>query len=147
MFDQNRSLVFLFDAAGDLVGRIEGDDIHGNQVLASPARLVTVSARAVTTLTATSRAEYPIDESAVTAAANDPVTGATTLWFNSGRSSTFVTVAGDGTTTTGSVPSLVDAAAQCGDHAIATARDVGPADADGRYRYAASELDLLGGSR
>ncbi|TQF74159.1 hypothetical protein FK531_05805 [Rhodococcus spelaei] len=133
IFNQNRSLTFLFDEGGEVVGRIEGDEIHATQALASPGRLVTVSAHAVTTMTPTSRIDFGIDESTVQAAVNDPATGVATVWFNGGRESVFVTVAGDGQAATGSVPGLVDAAAQCGDRVVAVARDVGPADTDGRY--------------
>ncbi|MFC9788820.1 hypothetical protein [Rhodococcus sp. NPDC127528] len=135
LFNENRSLVFLFDADGDVVGRIEGHDITGSRTLASSRNLVTVSARAVTTLTATSRAEFGIDESWVEAAANDPASGAATVWF-SRRDSTFVTVAADGRARSGTVPGRVEAAAQCGERAVAIAIAIAieavPAD-DGLY--------------
>ncbi|MFD4469654.1 hypothetical protein ACFWPA_15350 [Rhodococcus sp. NPDC058505] len=133
LLNQNRSLTFLFDAAGNVVGRVEGNDISYTQALASPGRLVTVSADAVTTLTPTTRTEVGIDEFMVQAAVNDPATGTATIWFNSGRESSFVTLAGDGHPVSGSVPGLVVVAAQCGDRAVAIARDVTPADAEGRW--------------
>lgn len=144
VMNRNRSLTLLFDAAGDLVGRIEGNDVYATQAVASPGRLTTISADAVTTLTAAGRAEFGIDEHMVTAAVNDPATGAATVWFNSGRESTFVTIGSDGTATTGAAPGVVEVAAQCGDRTVALTHGLEPADAEGRWIFRLFEVPAGG---
>ncbi|MFD4295089.1 hypothetical protein ACFWQG_17915 [Rhodococcus sp. NPDC058532] len=144
LLNQNRSLTFLFDADGDVVGRLEGNDVYATQAVASAGRLTMVSADAVTTLTPAGRAEVGIDEHMVTAAANDPANGAATIWFNSGGESTYVAIDTDGTATTGAVPGVVEVAAQCGDRAVALTQGRELADADGRWLFRLVELPAGG---
>lgn len=131
LFNENRALTFAFDGEGNVVGRLEGEDIYANQVLASKRNLVTVSARAVTTLTDTSRIEFPIDEHMVEAAANDPESGATTIWFNSGRESTFVSIDADNEARSGAVSGMVQTVAYCGNRHFAIADDLLTPTTDG----------------
>jgi hypothetical protein len=131
LFNENRALTFAFDGNGNVVGRVEGEDIYANQVLASTRNLVTVSARAVTTLTDTSRIEFPIDEHMVEAAANDPESGATTIWFNSGRESAFVSIGADNEASSGTVSGMVQTVTYCGDRHFAIANDLLTPTTDG----------------
>ncbi|GAF43705.1 hypothetical protein [Rhodococcus wratislaviensis] len=121
-----RAIVFVFDEGGNVLGRLEDEPIYANPVLASKQSLVTASGRAVTTLTSTSRIDVPVDEGIVEAAANNPETGSATVWFNSGRTSNFVSVDADGQTRTGSVQGMVRTATYCGDRQFAVVRDIIP---------------------
>ena len=118
--------MFVFDEGGNVLGRLEDEPIYANPVLASKQSLVTASGRAVTTLTSTSRIDVPVDEGIVEAAANNPETGSATVWFNSGRTSNFVSVDADGQTHTGSVQGMVRTATYCGDRQFAVVRDIIP---------------------
>ena len=121
-----RAIVFVFDEGGNVLGRLEDEPIYANPVLASKQSFVTASGRAVTTLTSTSRIDVPVDEGIVEAAANNPETGSATVWFNSGRTSNFVSVDADGQTHTGSVQGMVRTATYCGDRQFAVVRDIIP---------------------
>ena len=83
--DKDRSLLLVFDAAGDVVGRVDGPAIHASQVLARNGRVVMSTASFVATLTASTRSDHAIEgESFVQAAAMAPETNAATLWYNTG---------------------------------------------------------------
>ncbi|MDI9938596.1 MULTISPECIES: hypothetical protein [Rhodococcus] len=138
-----RTIVFVFDEKGNVLGRLEDEPIYANPVLASKQSLVTASGRAVTTLTSTSRIDVPVDESIVEAAANNPETGSATVWFNSGRTSNFVSVDADGQTHTGSVEGMVRTATYCGDRQFAVVRDIIPAGDMTKHRL----YELLPGGR
>jgi hypothetical protein len=138
-----RTIVFVFDEKGNVLGRLEDEPIYANPVLASKQSLVTASGRAVTTLTSTSRIDVRVDESIVEAAANNPETGSATFWFNSGRTSNFVSVDADGQTHTGSVEGMVRTATYCGDRQFAVVGDIIPSGDLVKHRL----YELLPGGR
>ncbi|MHA4854390.1 hypothetical protein L1080_033375 [Rhodococcus sp. MSC1_016] len=114
-----RTLVFVFDESGNVVGRMENGRVDGNQVVASHHNVVTASSRAVTTLTDTARIDTPITEHTVASISNNPDSGATTIWFNSGRSNNYVSVSAEHWILQGSVPGMVRTTAYCGDRHFA----------------------------
>lgn len=109
------TVVFVFDEHGTVLGRIEDGRIDANQVLFSQYNAVTATARSVTVLTARERSDIPIDEHTVVAMANNPDSGATTVWFMDGRSSTFVSIGADQQVRQGSIGGIVRTSAYCGD--------------------------------
>ncbi|MFD3510110.1 hypothetical protein [Nocardia sp. NPDC058666] len=126
--DKDRTRVFLFDAKGEVVSRLDGVAIANNRLLVSRQRLITVAGSSVTTLDGAGRFAVPIDaELIVQAAANDPRTGAATIWFNSGviddqYTNRYVSIGPDHTSRVGSVPGIVGSAGYCGDKHFAVVR-------------------------
>lgn len=126
--DKDRSLLFMFDAAGDVVGRLDGAAIHGSRVLAGNGRAVMSTASFVATLTASARSDHAIEgEWFVQAAAMTPGSTAATLWYNTGvvedrYVNRYVSIGADDSVQTGQVEGIVGTSAYCGDRNFAVVR-------------------------
>ncbi|AOW93941.1 hypothetical protein BFN03_18195 [Rhodococcus sp. WMMA185] len=118
--DRDWTTVFFFDEDGTNLGRVEGNAIHGNHILVSDRGIVSASSRAVTTLTDTSRTDTPMGhETIVRAAVNQPASGASTIWFDNGTGTSFVSIDADDGPTSSTVPGVVQTSAYCGNRSFA----------------------------
>ncbi|MCK0093831.1 hypothetical protein MWU77_23980 [Rhodococcus sp. F64268] len=118
------TLMFVFDEHGTVLGRLQTDRIDATQVLFSHRNMVAVTDDAVTVLTDRGRTDVPIDEHTVSAMANDPESGATTVWFTKGRTSGFVSIDYDQQVRQGAVDGTVRTTAYCGERHFAVVDDI-----------------------
>ncbi|MFD3702904.1 hypothetical protein ACFWUP_07125 [Nocardia sp. NPDC058658] len=121
---KDRTRVYLFDAKGEVVSRLDGAAIANNRLLVSPQRVVTAAGNTVTALDHTGRFTAPIDpETIVKAAANNPDTGAATIWFHRALETRYASIGPDRTSRTGLVPGTVGIVGYCGDKHFAVVGD------------------------
>ncbi|HEY5853765.1 MAG TPA: hypothetical protein VIW24_06840 [Aldersonia sp.] len=130
--DTDHTSVYAFDAAGTLLGQIQGGAIDLSRVLSWRRGFTTATADSVVTVTDTGRYSIPIDENIVEGAVRDTQSGRSLFWFNTGRPdgpgtayrNNYVLTSPDGEFHTGSVPGMVFSAAHCGDRVYGVVADV-----------------------
>lgn len=117
---EDRSLLFVFDTDGKVVGRALGPAVSNNRVLAAGDRLVTSFADSVSAITEQTSAQFGIDrESIVQAAAMRPDGGASTIWYNTGivngeYVNRFASIGSDNSVRTGKVAGIAGTSSYCG---------------------------------
>ncbi|WP_280407279.1 hypothetical protein [Nocardia brasiliensis] len=125
---EDRTMLFVFDQGGQVVGKALGPAVSNNRVLADAGRIVTSFADSVSALAGNGREQFEIErESIVQAAAGQPGSGAATIWYNTGvvngeYVNRFVSVGPDNAMRTGQVAGIVGTTSYCGESNFAVVR-------------------------
>ncbi|MFF3228169.1 hypothetical protein ACFYV7_35615 [Nocardia suismassiliense] len=125
---EDRSLLFVFDADGKVIGRDLGAAVSNNRVLAAGDRLVTSFADSVAAISEDASEQFGIyRESIVQSAAIQPDGGASTIWYNTGivdgeYVNLFASIGADNSVRTGKVAGIVGTSSYCGNSNFAVVR-------------------------
>ncbi|GAJ84641.1 hypothetical protein NBRGN_078_00030 [Nocardia brasiliensis NBRC 14402] len=126
--DEDRTMLFVFDQEGRVVGKAIGAAVSNSRVLAGSGRIVTSFADSVSALAGNGREQFGIErESIVQAAAGQPGSGAATIWYNTGvvngeYVNRFVSIGAGEAMRAGQVAGIVGTTSYCGESNYAVVR-------------------------